>query len=71
LYRHAAAAAGCGRDGRRCHGASSSDLLQVDFAAEPSPSAARMSVLAGYPDVEVEHGFVQRGRGLVLALRVE
>jgi hypothetical protein len=50
---------------------SSSDLLQVDFAAEPSPSAAHMSVLAGYPDVEVEHGFVQRGRGLVLALRVE
>ncbi len=40
--------------------------LVVEFGKSECPSAAYLSVVSGYSDHEVEHGFVQRARGPVV-----
>ena len=44
-------------------------VLRVRCGAVVAPAARKMAVVAGFPEPQVEHGFVQRGRGLVFELR--
>ena len=53
----------------RLDGTAAGPELGLRCGALLAPSAAMLATVSGFPDTQVEHGFVQPGRGLVLELR--